>query len=200
MSAPLILTNPADFGIVRKNEILGYCDIYKYVWRGETVRSRQGKRKLQDSMEPMLPQSLGASDSEILGVRDCHGEFLGDECRPHSSPRNSPWQSLTPWISESDAPKDFGNIASILSLSFRFPWRLPSLSPRHPQTNPEQFCTWKEYNIGCDQSNSKLSLLQDFNCPYFIENLIFSSICLVIYSPYLEIFTTHLCVVWYFMY
>merc|ERR1712090_84136 len=31
-----------------------------------------------------LPKSLGASDSEILGVRDCHGEFLGDECRPQA--------------------------------------------------------------------------------------------------------------------
>ena len=45
----------------------------------------------------MLPKSLGMSDSEIHGVRDCHGEFRGDECPLeqafclHSSPRNSPW-------------------------------------------------------------------------------------------------------------
>ena len=46
---------PADTGHVRKNEILGYCDIYKYVLHVETVESCQGKWKPQDSMEPMLP-------------------------------------------------------------------------------------------------------------------------------------------------
>ena len=86
MLAPLILKNPTDFGILRKNKILGYCDIYKYVLRGERVRSCQGKQKLQDSMEPMLPQSLGGSDTEILRVRDCHDEFLGHECRPQACP------------------------------------------------------------------------------------------------------------------
>ena len=167
--------------------------MYDVEKQSEAVRENGSYRTVwnQCCLSPWVRQTQKSSESEIVMV---------NSFGLHSSPRNSPWQSLTPWISESDAPKDFGNIASILSLSFRFPWRLPSLSPRHPQTNPEQFCTWKEYNIGCDQSNSKLSLLQDFNCPYFIENLIFSSICLVIYSPYLEIFTTHLCVVWYFMY
>ena len=37
-------------------------------WRGEREGSRQGKRKLKDSIEAMLPKSLGASDSEIQGI------------------------------------------------------------------------------------------------------------------------------------
>ena len=85
-------TYPADIGNVWKNEILGYCDNYKYVLCRETVESRQGKWKLYYSIKPMLPQSLSVSDSEILGVIVCHDEFLGDEFRPqacHSSLRNS---------------------------------------------------------------------------------------------------------------
>ena len=123
MSAPLILTNPADFGIIRKNEIIGYCNIYKYVLCGETVGSRQGKWKPQDSMEPMLPQSLGGSDSEILGVRDVmmNSSQMNAGLRPAFISSEFTMTSLTPWISESDTPKDFGNIASILSLGLRFP-------------------------------------------------------------------------------
>ena len=70
------LTYLTDIGHVRKNEILGYCENYKYVLCRETVESSQQIRKPRDSMKAMLPQSLGTSDSEILGVIVCHGEFL----------------------------------------------------------------------------------------------------------------------------
>ena len=47
------------------------CDYYKYVRCIETVKSRQQKWKPRNSMEAMLPQSFGTSDSEILGVIVC---------------------------------------------------------------------------------------------------------------------------------
>ena len=47
------------------------CDNYKYVRHIETVESHQQKRKPWNSMEAMLPQSFGTSESEILGVIVC---------------------------------------------------------------------------------------------------------------------------------
>ena len=41
------------------------------------------------------------------------------------------WHTITPWISESDVPKDFSNISSILPWSFHLPWQLPNVSPCH---------------------------------------------------------------------
>ena len=72
--------------------ILGYCDIYKYVLHGERVRICQGKQKLQDSMEPMLPQSLGGSDTEILRVRDVmmNSSEINAGLRPVPPPRDRP--------------------------------------------------------------------------------------------------------------
>ena len=77
-------------------------------------------------MEAMLPQSLVPSDSDRKGFGDCERRNPrrggGAGLRPaFISEEFTMRQSLTPRISESDAPKDFGNIASILSLSFRFP-------------------------------------------------------------------------------
>ena len=64
-------THPADLEHVRIKEILGYCDIHKYVLLGERVRSHQGKWKLNDIMEPMLPQSLFMSYSERISFGVC---------------------------------------------------------------------------------------------------------------------------------
>ena len=148
--------NPADLGIIRKNEILGYCDIYKYILHRETVKSCQGKRKPQDSMEPILPQSLGGSDSEILGVRYImmNSSEMNTGLRPAPPHGGRPsacihllgihhdklWlqgflfsPTLKTILSGSNKTKDWGNIGSILSLSFRFCWQLPPLSlcPSH---------------------------------------------------------------------
>ena len=47
--------------------------MYGYVWEGHRGRggSSQQKQKPRDSMEAMLPKSLGTSDSEIQGVIVC---------------------------------------------------------------------------------------------------------------------------------
>ena len=52
------------FGRGRQSEI---------VWEGRRERggSRQQKQNPRDSMEAMLPKSLGTSDSEIQGVIVC---------------------------------------------------------------------------------------------------------------------------------
>ena len=56
--------------IICGNQTDVYCN-YKYILHRETVESSQQKRKPQNSMEAMLPQSFGTSDSEILGVIVC---------------------------------------------------------------------------------------------------------------------------------
>ena len=61
------------------------CDNYKYVRRRETVESRQQKRNPRNSMEAMLPQSLGSSDSDRMGFGVCER-------------RNPQSQSLSWWI------------------------------------------------------------------------------------------------------
>ena len=50
-----------------------------YVCYEENIKTHCVKQKLKNHMEPMLPQSLGTSDSEILGVIVCHGELQGDK-------------------------------------------------------------------------------------------------------------------------
>ena len=67
-------------------------------------------------MKAILLKSLGVSDSEIQGVRDVM--VNSEEMNAGQRPTPGGGQD---WISESDTPKDFGNITSILSLGFRFP-------------------------------------------------------------------------------
>jgi len=61
-----------------------YINMEIWQWHGEREGSCQVKRKLKNTMEAMLQKSLGASDSEIQGVRDCHSQFRGDEFRPNA--------------------------------------------------------------------------------------------------------------------
>ena len=63
------------------------------VWEGRRERggSSQQKRKPRDSMEAMLPKSLGTSDSEIQGVIVCQWWIPRRWMQAwglHSSPRN----------------------------------------------------------------------------------------------------------------
>ena len=62
---------PPDLRHVRKNEIIRYWDIHKYILGEENIRTHGGKQKLQNSMEPMLPQSLVLSDSDRMSFGDC---------------------------------------------------------------------------------------------------------------------------------
>ena len=115
-----------------------------YVERqSEVVRENGSHRTVwnQCCLSPWVGQTQKSSESEMswwIPRRWMQASGLpppwGAGLRPAFISSEFTMTCLTPWISDCDPPKDFGNIGSTLSLGFRFPWRLPPLSPRHYQT------------------------------------------------------------------